>query len=142
MSSKRSKFYNECPNAKYGATQRGNKRHRDKLLQEEDDDYQPPSKTSRRSNRDPHQDEESSEEEEMEEEEAPSSRGKRRRRHVVRPLGQFVANENDQHHHISRMTTVQMCLPSPALSGRVQTLEPVTMSRRRWRRNIGLRMKS
>ena len=76
MSSNRSKFYKECPNAKYGATQRGNKRHRDKLLQEEDDDYQPPSKTSRRSNRDPHQDEESSEEEEMEEEEAPSSRGK------------------------------------------------------------------
>ena len=76
MSSKRSNFYKECPNAKYGATQRGNKRHRDKLLQEEDDDYEPPSKTSRRSNRDPHQDEESSEEEEMEEEEAPSSRGK------------------------------------------------------------------
>ena len=75
MSSKRSNFYKECPNAKYGATQRGNKRHRDKLLQEEDDDYQPPSKTSRRSNCDPHQDEESSEEEEMEEEEA-SSRGK------------------------------------------------------------------
>ena len=75
MSSNRSKFYKECPNAKYGATQRGNKRHRDKLLQEEDDDYQPPSKTSRRSNCDPHQDEESSEEEEMEEEEA-SSRGK------------------------------------------------------------------
>ena len=76
MSSKRSKFDKECPNAKYGATQRVNKRHRDKLLQEEDDDYEPPSKTSRRSNRDPHQDEESSEEEEMEEEEAPSSRGK------------------------------------------------------------------
>ena len=77
MSSKRSNFYKECPNAKYGASQRGNKRHRDRLLQEEDDDYQPPSKTSRRSNCDPHQDEESGEEEEeeMEEEEAPS-RGK------------------------------------------------------------------